>query len=172
MDSQLTPTAEGWEPTQPPAIDDRQTAERAINARGDTMSTKNQRQAAQIEEHGRNLAALVGFGPGQPDTSFIALATRVHRLEAKAQRLALHLCNDPTTHEEQMGATHQFSLILNAADRVLNFRVKRIPVHVNIDPRGYALKIDSDWMREPPSVRLHRDMGGYGILAPEFEGEE
>ncbi len=28
--------------------------------------------------------------------------------------------------------------------------------------------IDDEWMREHPAVRLHRDWGGYGILAPDL----
>lgn len=42
-----------------------------------------------------------------------------------------------------------------------------VPVFVNSDPRGYALKIENDWMRAHGG-NLHRDMGGYGILAPDF----
>jgi hypothetical protein len=52
-----------------------------------------------------------------------------------------------------------------------------VPIFVNRDPRGYALKIDSEWMAEArgrdefydtPTRQLHRDMGGYGILAPDL----
>jgi hypothetical protein len=43
-----------------------------------------------------------------------------------------------------------------------------VPVFLNGDPRGYALKIESGWMREQNEFRLHSDMGGYGILAPEI----
>lgn len=38
---------------------------------------------------------------------------------------------------------------------------------INTDPRGYALKIDND--KVPLAIEgLHRDNGGYYILAPEF----
>ncbi len=55
-----------------------------------------------------------------------------------------------------------------------------VPVFLNRDPRGYALKIDDAWMAEhgnatdhpsksPTAVcRLHRDWGGYGIIAPDL----
>lgn len=45
---------------------------------------------------------------------------------------------------------------------------------VNSDPRGYALKIDpgqsyeADYHPEYVPEGLHKDWGGYGILAPEF----
>lgn len=46
----------------------------------------------------------------------------------------------------------------------------RVPIFVNRDPRGYALKIDDKWMREHKAA-LHQDWGGYGIIAPEIDGK-
>lgn len=43
-----------------------------------------------------------------------------------------------------------------------------VPVFINLDPRGYALKIDDEWMRRK-DAKLHTDMGGYGIIAPEIK---
>lgn len=45
-----------------------------------------------------------------------------------------------------------------------------VPIFVNRDPRGYALKIDDAWMREH-RPGLHQDWGGYGIIAPEIGAE-
>jgi hypothetical protein len=41
---------------------------------------------------------------------------------------------------------------------------------LNGDPRGYALKIESEETARLASIgiNLHRDWGGYGILAPEL----
>jgi len=55
---------------------------------------------------------------------------------------------------------------------VVDFRTIRqakplIRVLLNRDPRGYALKIDDEDMRRL-DLRLHSDMGGYGIIAPDF----
>lgn len=61
----------------------------------------------------------------------------------------------------------------------INFKAirdfKRIPIFLNKDARGYALKIDSDWLDEqrsnPNTVHLasiHRDWGGNGIIAPDL----
>lgn len=41
-------------------------------------------------------------------------------------------------------------------------------LYLNTDPRGYALKIRDEVMREK-RYTLHIDMGGYGIIAPEFD---
>ena len=40
-------------------------------------------------------------------------------------------------------------------------------VHINFDPRGYALKIKGEYLID---VKLYRDWGGYGSVAPEFSG--
>jgi hypothetical protein len=42
-----------------------------------------------------------------------------------------------------------------------------VAVFVNQDPRGYALKIDDEYMRAH-SLDLERDGGEYGILAPDL----
>jgi len=36
-----------------------------------------------------------------------------------------------------------------------------------MDPRGYALKLDDEWTRAN-APHIHRDWGGYGILAPDL----
>lgn len=50
-----------------------------------------------------------------------------------------------------------------------------VPVFVNLDPRGYALKIDDEWVRDQRAdhrtaykAAIHQDWGGYGIIAPEI----
>lgn len=40
------------------------------------------------------------------------------------------------------------------------------PIFVNNDPRGYALKVKPEWAASH-GMALHRDWGGYGILAPD-----
>lgn len=39
--------------------------------------------------------------------------------------------------------------------------------HENGDARGYALKIEDNYMREN-NIVLFQDWGGYGIIAPDF----
>jgi hypothetical protein len=64
--------------------------------------------------------------------------------------------------------------------RVIDFRAIRnapplVPVFLNRDPRGYALKIDEEWLqaarRDGRTVGavgccIYQDWGGYGIIAP------
>jgi len=127
-----------------------------------------ERMKAQIREHGGNLARIFA-SPTQeywlPDDE--TLARKVHRLEVAAHRLSTAWCNGQIDGE---GWDRETEKILARLDRVIFFKACRVPVFVNGDARGYALKIRDEWMRAHPDVRLHKDWGGYGILAPEFDG--
>jgi len=70
--------------------------------------------------------------------------------------------------EETLDA--RIAYTLGRVDYLLQFRNAGIPVFLNLDPRGYALKIDDAWMRAN-DARLHQDWGGYGILAPDLSEE-
>ncbi len=123
------------------------------------MSTKKDRMRGQITTHGFNLNRIFNLNRMDP----VTLAKQVHRIEVKAHRLAEEDCNTGNTPE------NWDEKILKSLDRILNFKAQGIPVFVNGDPRGYALKIDDAYVREH-NLEIHRDWGGYGILAPDFDG--
>lgn len=55
---------------------------------------------------------------------------------------------------------------------VIDFRAIRArkatpPIFVNCDPRGYALKIPNEYVRGH-ELDIHKDWGGYGIIAPDL----
>ncbi len=56
--------------------------------------------------------------------------------------------------------------------QAIRTRPQAPPIFFNRDPRGYALKIKSEWMHAHPELPLHRDWGGYGILAPDLTDGE
>ena len=97
----------------------------------------------------------------------VQLAKAVHRLEVRAHKMAEDYCNGLIESDDWLDKKEKN--ILKALDRLLNFRAQGIPVIVNGDPRGYALKIDDEYVREH-NLDIHRDWGGYGILAPDFDG--
>jgi hypothetical protein len=151
------------------------------------MSTKKDRMRGQILTHGFNLARIfnvcTSYDPAQipeePATVCfkcgklryhhggpVALAKQVHRIEVRAHRLAEEYCNGII--DETQDAKNEAS-ILKALDNILNFKAQGIPVFVNGDPRGYALKIADEYVKAH-NLEIHRDWGGYGILAPEFDG--
>lgn len=99
----------------------------------------------------------------------VDLAKKVHRIEARAHRIAEQECNGTIDTSDEATAKRD-KAVLDSLDRALGFRALGIPVFINGDPRGYALKIDDKYVREH-DLDIHRDWGGYGVLAPEFTGE-
>ena len=126
---------------------------------------KKDRMREQIMRHGFNLNRIFNLNRMDP----VTLAKQVHRLEVKAHRLAEDNCNGFI--ESDAAYDKKENAILKSLDRILNFKAQNIPVFVNGDPRGYALKIDDAYVREH-NLDIYRDWGGYGILAPEFDGRE
>lgn len=121
---------------------------------------------ARITAHGENLKNLFRL---PADTDPIKLCKQLRRIEAKASRAAEDYCNGDLTMEDFEAFEAK---TLKAVDKLLGHVALGVPVFVNGDPRGYALKIRAEWVRDGyalrPPVTLHRDLGGYGILAPDL----
>ena len=116
---------------------------------------KKERMYQQIEEHGANLNKLFNTELGN-----IELCKKLRKLENKADHLSLEYCNGNI--ELDYFEVEKDKMMLKV-DKILHFKEKNIPVFFNSDPRGYALKIDDSYEHN-----IYRDMGGYGILAPDF----
>lgn len=142
---------------------------------------KHDRMYQQIDKHGADLNKIF-----KTEFDNVKLCKKLHTLENKAHHAATCLCNANTLdrlaltrQEERTGirqATEEeqdafFEKILNSVDKILNFKAQGIPVFINHDPRGYALKIKDGYIREN-SLKIYQDWGGYGILAPDFDGKE
>ncbi len=122
-------------------------------------------QWERIEAHGRNLLALF---PQAEEQDPMALCKRLRRLERKGAALASRQCDESTyLADEEWEAAKD--AILAKVDELLDFTAAGVPVFFNTDPRGYALKVREEYMRARPGLALHRDWGGYGIIAPEIE---
>ena len=122
------------------------------------MRTKRQLQWGHINEHGKKLIALFGL---PSDTDPHALYYALHRLEARAHSYAERACNEDLGDEAI--EKHDAS-ILRSVKALLG---DKVPIMLNGDPRGYALKIPNDWMAKN-NADLHKDWGGYGIICPDF----
>lgn len=92
------------------------------------------------------------------------LAKELHKLENKAHRYAEAYCNGTIDDDTYSLRVKQ---ILKKVDALLLFRYRDVPIFINGDPRGYALKIDDDYVRIH-NLDVECDWGGYGILAPDF----
>lgn len=127
------------------------------------MSTKKQRQAEQILRHGFQLQRIF---PDANASGPVDLCKKLHRLEVFATRKAEDLCNgvlqEPDDKDYSDGVMKSLIKILNPP--------AHIKLYINRDPRGYALKIDDECKRKY-NLEIYTDMGGYGILAPEFNGD-
>jgi hypothetical protein len=111
-----------------------------------------------------NLLALYPDAkPADPDK----LSRKLHRIEAAARAIALAWCNGTGPMGNDEAARE------SAIDAVLAQAVKVLGVgpeiRFNGDARGYALKIDAADLAA--GVKLYRDMGGNGIICPEFTGD-
>lgn len=125
--------------------------------------TKKSRMYDKITKHGENLNKIFGL-----DEDPVALCKKLLRLENKMTRVNTDWVNGDIEEDEQDKVEKQ---VLASLDKILGYKAKGIPVFVNTDPRGYALKIKDDWVRKNrDKYQIYSDMGGYGILAPKFEG--
>ena len=108
-----------------------------------------------IKKHGDSLKTIFNL-----DVDSVKLCKQLFRLENKAHKLATDYCNgvingDSTEIESQK--------ILSKAAKLLN--TNTFNMFFNFDARGYALKFFEDFSKDKP---IHKDWGGYGIIAPDF----
>ena len=120
--------------------------------------TKKQMQYQAIEKHGMNIKRIFNLS-----ILPIALSKKLRRLEVKAHRYTTAECNGEAVPEGWEKKIEE-SLAKVLSQKTFNIVV---PVFINKDARGYALKIDDVYVRDN-NLTIHTDMGGYGILAPEF----
>jgi hypothetical protein len=107
-----------------------------------------------IHHHGE---ALLRIFPEAAERDPEKLCRKLRRLERLGEALGVRLCNGPNFAEVEADAIE--SDIVAKANALLGTD----RVWLNRDPRGYALKID---LRR--NEKLHRDWGGYGIIAPDL----
>ena len=126
---------------------------------------KSQHEAMyqQIEKHGRDLLKIY---PEAKERDPVKLCKKLHRIETAAHKYAVDYCNVvniPDTEDGQEAKAQGFKakaqVLLGAGPSVI----------LNLDPRGYALKIKSETVRAA-QLDIYRDMGGNGIICPEFDG--
>ena len=122
----------------------------------------NDKTREAIRKHGQQLLAIF---PNATEQEPLELCRRLRRLEGEAARWALRGCNGPEWESEEAQDDARDKIIGKVNALLGN---ETVPVFLNGDPRGYALKIDSGWMGKHFAA-LHQDWGGYGILAPEIK---
>ena len=111
-----------------------------------------------ITKHGQDLKAVFNL---DRDIDPVKLCKRLLRLENKAHKLAVDFCNGVIAQLEWDKKADQ---ILTKVETILN---NKKVLFLNGDARGYALKIDDEYLKNN-NFNIHRDWGGYGIIAPDF----
>lgn len=120
---------------------------------------KRDRMKDDILKHGFNLKAIFPLNDWGP----VELAKKLHRLETRAHRLAEEQCNEDVDHSEALDRILQKAIDILGANTLPVGKA----MFINQDPRGYALKIDDQFVRDN-NLTIYRDWGGYGIIAPDF----
>lgn len=117
-------------------------------------TTKNKSEMyARIRKHGQDLLAIF---PDAIEQDPVTLCKKLRRIEARANRAACDACTHQAGADAWEAESDRARL---AASKIL----QTDRVWINGDPRGYSLKIDLG-----PGEELHRDWGGYGIIAPDL----
>ncbi len=123
--------------------------------------TKREKQRADILKHGKDLLRIFKKSPYRGDPT--GLCRRVRRLEMEGERFALLLCNGPVPSMED-----QEEIKNSIKDRLRQVLGRhKFKVFLNLDPRGYALKICDEDVRKN-ELKIQQDWGGYGLIAPEL----
>jgi len=112
----------------------------------------------------RHAFKLQSLFPATKDMGPVTLYKALHRIEAEAHSFAERCCNEDVPEDKQ---ARKDASILKRLDGLLGFKAAGIPIMLNGDPRGYALKIDDEIVKAK-KLDIYTDMGGYGIICPEF----
>ena len=115
-----------------------------------------------IEQHGTN---LLGIFPNCKEQSGVKLCKKLRRYENKAALIALNLCNGDASIDEQLPELDSIKA------KVINLlgTPAESTVFLNLDPRGYSLKLTSEFSADK---NIMRDWGGFGIIAPDFTPQD
>ena len=85
-------------------------------------------------------------------------------IENRANRLALDCC-DWLSMDESPEFDRRYNSIEESVKKLFGGSLPP-GFFINLDPRGYALKIDNT--KVPLPVGISTDWGGYGLLSPDF----
>ena len=131
------------------------------------MKTTTKQQRIETERNRHNAALLALALSINPANKFsgLQLWRKLRRVETKAARLALELCN---WRQSDDASEAEFEKLENQVAAIFGGNLPP-KFYINRDPRGYALKLDSgDGTAAATPFELHQDWGRNQILAPEI----
>lgn len=96
--------------------------------------------------------------PADSTMSGVECWRKLRKLESRAAKLALQMCNGPEVDEDEKERID--AAVTAGVEKIFG---RPLPgFFINHDPRGYALKLEAGSV----PFKLHQDWGGYQILAP------
>lgn len=121
-----------------------------------------------IERHGANLNKIFNTGLDN-----VKLCKKLRRLEIKAAYYTTLECNTGDDYHAEICKilTAVKKILFPTAESQFANKDLYLKIFINRDPRGYALKIKNDYVREH-NLNIYKDWGGYGILSPDFTPSE
>ena len=129
-----------------------------------TTTTKKIEMYARIKKHGEDIKKIFSL---PVDTDPIKLCKSLRRLETKAQRI-----QDIHGNGKYEEAAREEAQLMNKLKNLLKpdstpEEFLKFGIFLNTDPRGYALKIPDDIVKQN-NWDIHKDWGEFGILAPDL----
>ena len=113
----------------------------------------------QIKEHGDNLKSIFDI-----NIDSVELCKKLFRLENKAHKFTTDHCNyghsDDDFYSFEDKILSEISEILGCDKNIM---------FLNGDARGYALKFTTEFSKDKD---IHKDFGGFGIIAPDYTPNE
>ena len=129
-----------------------------------TTATKKIQMYARIKKHGEDIKKIFSL-PASTDP--IKLCKSLRRLESTAQAIQ-------ETHGEgfyELASKQEAALMIKLKASLMPDSTPeeflKFGIFLNTDPRGYALKIPDDIVKEN-AWTIHKDWGGFGIIAPDL----
>lgn len=126
-----------------------------------TTAQKKIEMYARIKKHGEDIKKIFSL---PADTDPIKLCKKLRQYEIKAQRVQdIHAAGqyEEAAREESILLVGLVVLLLKQTNG------NEFGIFINMDQRGYALKIPDEIVKEK-NLTIHKDWGGFGIIAPDL----
>ena len=131
----------------------------------------NESKMKRQDKHYKQLAPVY-HGLGMSIAGDVAMMKRLCVIEKRLHGWAEEACSIGSSEEQQKRRERKEEELLDEVKVMLPLAASAI--FSNGDPRGWALKIDDNFMRQwesrkPDNPRLARDWGGYGLISPDAQ---
>ena len=129
-----------------------------------TTANKKIEMYARIKKHGEDIKKIFSL---PADTDPIKLCKSLRRRETEAQMIQEVHGNGFYRLSAKLEAKLMIKLKALLMPNGTPEEFLKFGIFLNTDPRGYALKIPDDIVKDN-AWTIHKDWGGFGIIAPDL----